>query len=74
MHLPEADPAGISFSAVGGRKIASVSSRRGTSAGLFMRSNAPRAFTIKARGRFAGGDGLTLFAYVIGTGAPVPMT
>lgn len=68
-HLPEADPAGISFSAVGGRKIASVSSRRGTSAGLFMRSNAPRAFTIKARGRFAGGDGLTLFAYVIGTGA-----
>ncbi|MBN1497219.1 MAG: SH3 domain-containing protein [Spirochaetes bacterium] len=64
VHIPTADTAAINFSMQGGKKIAGVSSARGSAAGLYSRFNASRAFTIMSRARFTGGDAVTVFAYV----------
>jgi hypothetical protein len=69
-HIPGGDAAGINFSAKGGKKIAELNSAKGSLSGLFSRFNASRAFSIKSRARFTGGDAITIFAYSPnGTGA-----
>ncbi|HOD14305.1 MAG TPA: SH3 domain-containing protein [Spirochaetota bacterium] len=68
-HVPGSDTAGINFSMKGGKKFAEINSVKGAQTGLFSRYNATRAFTITSRARLAGGDALTVFAYVPGTEA-----
>ena len=65
-HVPGTDPAGINFNMQGGKKVAEINAAKGAGSGLFSRYNATRAFTIKARARFTGGDAVTVFAYVPG--------
>ncbi len=69
-HVSGGDSAGINFSEKGGKKIAELNSAKGSTAGLFSRFSASRAFTILSRARFTGGDALTIFAYSpVGEGA-----
>lgn len=65
-HVPGGDPAGINFTVKGNKKIAELNSAKGSVSGLFSRFSSSRAFSIQARARFTGGDGLTIFAYAPG--------
>lgn len=64
-HVSGGDPAGINFSVRGGRKVAELASAKGSESGLFSRFSATRAFSIRCRARFTGGDAVTVFAYTM---------